>query len=60
MMSLKSKKHILIEFFRNNGGIPKGAVSIDNDTGTIGNVMVNGCWYGTFDYTSKEFITLAE
>ena len=59
-MSLKTKKSILINFFRNNGGIPKGAISIDNDTGTIGNVTVNGSWYGTFDYTEKKFITLAD
>ena len=59
-MSLKTKKSILISFFRNNGGIPKGAISIDNDTGTVGNVTVNGNWYGTFDYTEKKFITLAD
>lgn len=59
-MSLRAKKSILIEYFRNNGGVPKGAISIDNDTGTVGNVMVNGCWYGTFDYDEKRFITLEE
>lgn len=59
-MSLKTKKSILINFFRNNGGIPKGAISIDNDTGTIGNVTVNGSWYGTFDYAEKKFISLAD
>ena len=59
-MSLRAKKSILIEYFRNNGGVPKGAISIDNDNGTIGNVMVNGSWYGTFDYDAKRFITLEE
>lgn len=56
-MSLKSKKQILIKYFRENGGIPKAALSIDSDTASIGNVFVNGCWYGTFDYAERKFIS---
>ncbi len=59
-MSLKIKKSILLSYFLCNGGIPKGSISIDNDTSTVGNVSVNGSWYGTFDYTKKKFITLAD
>ncbi len=59
-MSLKTKKSILIEFFRQNGGIPKGAITIDNDTGTVGNVTVNGSWYGVFDYNERRFISTAD
>lgn len=59
-MSLKTKKSILISYFRNNGGIPKGSISIDSDMSTVGNVSVNGSWYGTFDYSAKKFITLAD
>ena len=59
-MSLKTKKSILIDFFRNNGGIPKVAITIDNDTGTVGNVTVNGSWYGVFDYNERRFISTAD
>lgn len=59
-MSLKYKKAVLIAFFRAHGGMPKGAVTIDNDTATVGNVLVNGCWIGTFDYEKKRFIAEAE
>ena len=60
MISLKSKKAILLAFFRANGGLPKGAVTIDNDTATVGNVLVNGCWIGTFDYVQRRFVLEAE
>lgn len=60
MISLKNKKAILLAFFRANGGLPKGAVTIDNDTATVGNVHVNGCWIGTFDYVQRRFVLEAE
>ncbi len=60
MMSLKNKKAILLAFFRANGGLPKGAVTIDNDTATVGNVFVNGCWIGAFDYEQRCFVIEAD
>lgn len=59
-MSLKNKKAILLAFFRANGGLPKGAVTIDNDTATVGNVFVNGCWIGAFDYEQHCFVIEAD
>lgn len=59
-MQLSEKKSILLNYFNGNGGVPKGALSIDCNTDTIGNVSVNGSWYGTFDYIRKEFISLAD
>lgn len=59
-MSITDKKHILIDYFRKNGGLPRGAILIDNDTENIGNVSVNGTWFGTFDYIDKKFIQKAE
>ncbi len=59
-MSLEAKKKILIGYFRAHGGIPKGAVTVDSDTATVGNVFVNGTWFGTFDYEGKRFVTEAE
>lgn len=58
-MSLKTKKYILTEYFRKNGGVPKGAITIDSDENTVGNVSVNGTWYGTFDYEERRFIETA-
>lgn len=59
-MSIEVKKKILIGYFRTHGGIPKGAVTVDSDTATVGNVFVNGTWRGTFDYEERRFITEAE
>ncbi|MCM1334951.1 MAG: hypothetical protein NC084_09785 [Bacteroides sp.] len=59
-MSLKKKKHILIRYLRSHDRLPKGALSIDADTATVGNVFVNGTWIGTFDYEERRFIAEAE
>lgn len=58
-LSLSEKKSILINYFRSHGKFPQGAVSIDCGTATVGNVSVDGSYYGTFDYISREFIELA-
>lgn len=54
-MSLNHKKFILIQYFREHG-MPKGFITIDSDTCEIGNVSVNGEYYGTFDYNLKKFV----
>ena len=59
-MSLEEKKSILIEYFRNHDGYPRGTVSYDSGIATVGNVMINGTWIGVFDYIAKEFIQLAD
>ena len=59
-MLIAKKKHILVEYYRKNGGFPLAAVSIDSDGDTVGNVFVNGTWFGTFDYIAKKFIQKAE
>lgn len=59
-MTLKAKKYILTEYFRTHGGIPSGTISVDSDSGTVGNVSVNGTWIGVFDYIRKDFIQLPE
>lgn len=43
-MSFEKKKAALIKYFRNNGGFPKGYVTIDASYGTIGDVSVNGTY----------------
>ena len=43
-----------------HGGFPLAAVTIDGDSGTVGNVSVNGTWFGVFDYIAKKFIQKAE
>ncbi len=55
-MSFEKKKAALIKYFRNNGGFPKGCVTIDASYGTIGDVSVNGTYYGTFDFVKGEFL----
>ena len=59
-MSIAEKKRILAEYYREHGGFPLAAVTIDGDSGTVGNVSVNGTWFGVFDYTEKKFIQKAE
>lgn len=55
-MSMTKKRTALLDWFRKNGGFPKGCVTIDNNTETIGNVSVNGTFYGVFDYENGCFI----
>lgn len=38
-MSIKDKKRILMDYYRKNGGLPKGNLDIDADTDTVGNVL---------------------
>ena len=59
-MSIANKKRILVEYYRKNGGFPLAAVTIDSDSNTVGNVFINGTWFGTFDYIEKKFIQKAE
>lgn len=59
-MSIPKKKKILVEYYRKHGGFPLAAVTIDGDGETVGNVFVNGTWFGTFDYIKKEFIQKAD
>lgn len=56
-MSIKDKKRILTDYYRKNGGLPKGNLDIDADT--VGNVFVNDSYVGAFDYCKGEFIALA-
>lgn len=60
VMTFKTKKHILAEYFRAHGGIPPGTISVDDDNETVGNISVNGTWIGTFDYIAKKFIQLPD
>ncbi len=55
-MSMAKKRTALMSYFRENGGFPKGCVTIDSNTETIGNVSVNGTFYGVFDYENNCFI----
>lgn len=55
-MSFEKKKAALIQYFRNNGGFPKGCVTIDTSYSTIGDVSVNGTYYGTFDFAKGDFL----
>ncbi len=55
-MNLEQKKKIINAYFKSHGGFPKGAVSIDANESTVGNVMVNGTWIGTFDFEKRDFI----
>ena len=56
MMSFEKKKAALIKYFRNNGGFPKGCVTIDSTPGSVGNVSVNGTYYGVFDFNKGYFL----
>ncbi|MGN0596145.1 MAG: hypothetical protein ACI4J1_02290 [Ruminiclostridium sp.] len=58
-ISLSEKKSILINYFRKHGKLPCGALTIDSNTATVGNVSVDGSYYGTFDYIKEEFIDIA-
>lgn len=58
-MSIKDKKRILTDWYREHGGLPKGNLDIDADTDTVGNVFVDDSYVGAFDYCKREFITLA-
>lgn len=58
-MSIKDKKRILMDYYRKNGGLPKGNLDIDADTDTVGNVFVDDSYVGAFDYCKGEFIALA-
>lgn len=55
-MSFEKKKAALIKYFRNNGGFPKGCVTIDASYSTIGDVSVNGTYYSTFDFVKGDFL----
>lgn len=57
-MSMAKKRTALLSWFRENGGFPKGCVTIDSNTETIGNVSVNGTFYGVFDYENNCFIEI--
>ncbi len=57
-MSMTEKKAVLSKYFRSNGGFPKGCVTIDATLDTIGNVSVNGTYYGVFDFAEGHFIEL--
>lgn len=57
-MSMAEKKKVLLSYFRKNGGYPKGCVTIDSNTETIGNVSVNGTFYGVFDYEKCCFVEM--
>ena len=50
-MSIKDKKRILTDWYREHGGLPKGNLDIDADTDTVGNVFVNDS-YVCLLYTS--------
>lgn len=55
-MSMTEKKAALSKFFRANGGFPKGCVTIDATSDPIGNVSVNGTYYGAFDFVEGYFL----
>lgn len=55
-MSIKYKKSILIKYYREHGGVPKGNLEIDADTDSIGNVFLNDTYIGTFDFCKRKFI----
>lgn len=55
-MSLNEKKTALNKYFRDNGGFPKGCVTIDATSDSVGNVSVNGTYYGAFDFEKGYFI----
>lgn len=58
-MSMNEKRAILGDYFRKNG-MPNGCITVDNDMATIGNVSVNGTFYGVFDYKKREFVSREE
>lgn len=55
-MSFNEKKAALSKYFRENGGFPKGCVTIDASYSTVGGVSVNGTYYGTFDFAEGYFL----
>lgn len=55
-MSMTEKRTALLSYFRKTGSFPKGCVTIDSNTETIGNVSVDGTFYGVFDYENCCFI----
>ncbi len=55
-MNLEQKKKIINAYFQSHGRLLKGAVSFDANESTVGNVMVNGTWIGTFDFEKRDFI----
>lgn len=56
-VSLKDKKIILSNYFRQHGK-PSGCITFDVDTATLGNISVDGSYYGTFDYIRKQFVDI--
>mgnify|MGYP000659326653 FL=1 len=58
-MSIKDKKRILTDWYREHGGLPKGNLDIDADTDTVGNVFVDDSYVGAFDNCKGAFITLS-
>lgn len=57
-MSMAEKRTALLSYFRKKGSYPKGCLTIDSNTETIGNVSVNGTFYGVFDFENSRFIEL--
>lgn len=55
-MSFYEKKAALSKYFRENGGFPKGCVTIDASYSTVEGVSVNGTYYGTFDFAEGYFL----
>ena len=54
-MKLKDKKPIIIAALRELG-IKARELEITPDTDTIGNVYVNGEFFGVFDYIKRTFV----
>lgn len=57
-MSMAEKRTAILSYFRKKGKYPKGCLTIDSNTETIGNVSVNGTFYGVFDFENGCFIEL--
>lgn len=54
-MKLKDKKPIIIAALRSLGITPR-ELEITPDADTIGNVYVNGEFFGVFDYVRRTFV----
>lgn len=58
-MALETKHSRLIAYFRKSGNMPRGTLSTDPHNRTVGNVYVDGQYYGAFDFLRREFIDKA-
>lgn len=54
-MKIKDKKPIIIAALAALG-VRARELEITADTDTIGNVFVNGAFFGVFDYTKRAFV----